>query len=95
LFGQALVSAECLVGEAEFRDKLREKLSPQFAGLITEPPVAANHPAVLGLITKSPVAGSPAQDLPFFSKVFLRQTVRRLTSMNFEVYVDEIPTPMP
>jgi uncharacterized protein (TIGR04141 family) len=95
LFGQALVSGECLVGEAEFREKLRAKLSPQFAGLITEPPVAGNHPIVLGLITKSPVAGSPAQDLPFFSKVFLRQTVRRLTSMNFEVYVDEIPTPTP
>jgi uncharacterized protein (TIGR04141 family) len=95
LFGQALVSAEYLVGEAEFRERLREKLTPQFAELITEPPIAARYPVVLGLITKSSVAGSPARDLPFFSKVYLRQTVKRLKSMNFEVYVDEIPTPIP
>jgi uncharacterized protein (TIGR04141 family) len=94
LFGQALVSAECLVGESEFREKLREKLNPQFAGLITEPPVASNHPIVLGLITKASVPGHPARHLPFFSKVYLRQTVRRLTSMSFDVYVDEIPTPI-
>jgi hypothetical protein len=55
--------------------------------------MAVNHPIVLGLITKSATAGYPARDLPFFSKVFLRQVIRRLTSMHFEVYVDEIPTP--
>jgi uncharacterized protein (TIGR04141 family) len=95
LFGQALVSAECLVREKEFRDKLREKLSPGFAALIHEPAAAADHPIVLALITKSTVAGSPAAQLPFFSKVFLRQIVRRLNSMSFKVYVDEIPTKFP
>jgi uncharacterized protein (TIGR04141 family) len=95
LFGQALVSAECLVREPEFRTKLREKLDQPLATLIAEPPVAINHPIVLGLITKSATSGYPARGLPFFSKVFLRQVIRRLTVMQFEVYVDEIPTPIP
>ena len=95
LHSQALVSCECLLEEREFRDQLRGLLDPEHAGiaaLIGEPPVAANLPVVLGLITSAQTPGRPARQLPFFSKVALRQMVRRLRAMNFEVFVDEIPT---
>jgi uncharacterized protein (TIGR04141 family) len=95
LFAQALVASESLLEEPEFRSQLRDKLNAidaAIGALITEPPDAASLPVVLGLITKSSTAGFPARDLPFFSKVALRQLVKRLRAMNFAVFVDEIPT---
>jgi uncharacterized protein (TIGR04141 family) len=95
LFAQALVSCESILEEPEFRIQLREKLNtiePALEALISEPPDATTLPVVLGLITKSPTAGHTARYLPFFSKVALRQTVKRLRATNFQVFVDEIPT---
>ncbi len=95
LYSQALVSCECLREEREFRDQLRGKLRAghaQISQLIGEPPDPASLPVVLGLITSSRTAGHAARQLPFFSKVALRQAVRRLRAMSFQVYVDEIPT---
>ncbi|MCW3033306.1 MAG: hypothetical protein JWM60_1651 [Solirubrobacterales bacterium] len=99
LFAQASVSGEALLEEPAFRVALRGKLSETdatLAALITEPPKSASLPVVLGLITKASTPSKrPAAALPFFSKIALRQTVKRLRAMNFEVFVDEIPTEPP
>jgi uncharacterized protein (TIGR04141 family) len=98
LFGQASVSSECLVTERAFREELRSKLKaekPGWESLIDEPVDARNFQVVLALITKPGTTGPAATALPFFSKVFLRQTVRRLRAMGYAVYVDEIPTEAP
>jgi uncharacterized protein (TIGR04141 family) len=98
LFGQASVSAECLVSEPVFREELRSKLNAEKSGwedLIGEPVDARDFQIVLALITAPGATGRAATALPFFSKVFLRQTVRRLQAMGFAVYVDEVATEAP
>jgi uncharacterized protein (TIGR04141 family) len=95
LYSQAVVSCECMLEERDFRDQLRERLTGEHVALrslISEPPVAAQLPVVLALITGGRAPGRPARELPFFSKVALRQAVRRLQGMSFSVFVDEIPT---
>lgn len=95
LYAQALVAGESLLDESEFREQLRGKLTGEhapLAALIGEPPVAADLPIVLGLITSAQAAGRPARQLPFFSKVALRQSAKRLQGRGFKVFVDEIPT---
>lgn len=94
MIAQAAVSAELLLTDIDFRDQLRAKLEAEQPGLgavITEPPHAADLQVVLALMTNAAAAGSPANQLPFFTKVFLRQNVRRLQAMGFTVAVDEIP----
>jgi uncharacterized protein (TIGR04141 family) len=95
LIGQAVVSAELLKGDAEFRDALRDKLAramPGYEALITDTIDAPSYPIILALITTSGVPGEVAKDLPFFTKVFLMKNVERLISMGFPVYIDEIRT---
>jgi len=94
LFAQAVVSAECLLGEPRFRDKFRallQKHAPTFAPLLNDPIHASDFPIVLALITDQAGTGYPARELPFFSKLSLRLAVQRLHNMGFTVYVDEIP----
>jgi uncharacterized protein (TIGR04141 family) len=98
LFSQALVSCECLISEPEFRSALRSLLAaggPVSPTLLTEPAEPKLLPVVLGLITSAAQPGYAARDLPFFSKVALRQAVRRMQQMSFTVFVDEIPTERP
>lgn len=95
LLAQASVSAELLLMESDFRDQLRTKLSAAgFDGVLDDPVDASSCAVVLALITKASSPGYAARGLPFFSKVALRQVVRRLRAMGFSVYVDEIPTPV-
>jgi uncharacterized protein (TIGR04141 family) len=94
LFAQAVVSAECLLGEPMFRDKFRallQKHAPTFAPLLNDPIRARDFPIVLALITDQAGTGYPARELPFFSKLSLRLAVQRIHNMGFAVYVDEIP----
>jgi uncharacterized protein (TIGR04141 family) len=98
LIGQAAVSAGLLLNERAFRDELRNRLSvahPGFERLVGEPALARDHPIVLALITNTAATGRVATELPFFTKVFLRQNVRPLINMGFAVHVDEIPVAPP
>lgn len=93
LFAQAIVSADCLVGEPEFRKQFREHLhsdAPLFEPLLSEPIQPSDFSIVLALIADSG-SGYPARELPFFSKLSLRLAVQHLQNMKFTVYVDEIP----
>jgi uncharacterized protein (TIGR04141 family) len=98
LIGQASVSADLLLDEPGFRAELREHLSdakPGFENLVAEPAYAADHAIVLALITRTARTGNVARALPFFTKVFLRQNVRRLQNMGFSVFLDEIAVATP
>lgn len=94
LIGQASVSGELLLDEPNFRTKMREHLKavqPGIENLVAEPARAADHSIVLALITNNAATGDVAGGLPFFTKVFLRQNVRRLQNMGFVVCLDEVP----
>lgn len=88
LFPQGAVSAEVFAGDGEFRTKLNELL-PQ-ALRLADPaarPDAARYSVVYAIATTKTL---PAE-LPFFSKVTLRNVCRTLGAMGFNVSVAAIP----
>lgn len=93
LFGQALVSSQLLAQAPEFSSTVREQLA-DWAGCLRDPPIPREHPVVLGLVLAAESSGAGARALPFFSKVFLRQTVRDIRGMGFPVHFDEIAAPL-
>lgn len=95
LFAQALVSAECFVMDLDWRRQLRQTLESVETGFGKYSPDtidAREYTIVLALIVSSNAPSKPISDLPFFTKVMLRLTVRRLRAMGFKVFVDAIPT---
>lgn len=75
LFNQGLVSGELFVSAPDFRDKLNEKLPDNRK--LAEPalrPIASDHEIVFAIIMPP---GRPLE-IPFFSKVSLRNARRRL-----------------
>jgi uncharacterized protein (TIGR04141 family) len=82
LFAQGVVSAELFVSDAEFREKVNDKLPD--AHKLADPsarPNAADYEVVFTIISKS----ANALNLPFFSKVSLRNARRRLEGYGFRV----------
>lgn len=98
LIGQAVVSGELLRNDPAFRTALRDRLAmtqPGFERQVREPAQPAEHAIILALITNATATGRTAAELPFFTKVFLRQNVRLLRNMGFAVYLDEISVSAP
>lgn len=81
LFAQGAVSGELFVQDAQFREKLNEKL-PQGHKLAdpAEQPDAREYEIVFAI-----VVGSDDLDIPFFSKVSLRNARRRLRGYGYTV----------
>lgn len=82
LFSQGVVSAELFVSDEVFRRKLNEKLPDghKLADPSTRPN-AADYEVIFTVISKS----ANALNLPFFSKVSLRNARRRLQGYGFRV----------
>lgn len=75
LFWQGVVSGELFLAEEDFRKKVNEKLdeSHKLANP-EEKPQASEYKVIFAIISKS----EKTLELPFFSKVSLRNTLRRL-----------------
>jgi uncharacterized protein (TIGR04141 family) len=91
LFGQALVSGLLLAREPLYVDGVRKMLAKQGRKLPNEVK-PADHPVVLALMM--PKLTGNQGNLPFFSKVNLREHVRPLQSAGFDVFLDEIEAPI-
>ena len=96
LFSQGLVSGELLLFDEEFR----EKLNNQFDRLgvpayklpdPSERPEPADYEIVFAIISKP----GTKFDIPFFSKVNLRNAKKTLESFGYKVSLLEIPTKKP
>jgi uncharacterized protein (TIGR04141 family) len=88
LFSQALVSGELFRTDPDFRKKVNEKLSR--GNRLADP--AAELPASEFTVVLAIVGGGGAtKQLPFFSKVNLKNTYRRLTGFGFNVAISYIP----
>lgn len=82
LFAQGFVAAEAFVGDAGFRRKLNEKLPDSCK--LTSPndrPDPANYRIVYAIATSK----SLPEELPFFSKVTLKNALKTLRMLNYNV----------
>lgn len=82
LFAQGIVSGELFLQDEAFRKKLNKKL-PAGRKLANSRarPVAGDYEIVFGIVSKS----QNALDLPFFSKVTMRNARRRLEAYGYKV----------
>lgn len=81
LFSQAVVSGEVFLSAEDFREKLNEKLEGAYK--LDDPstkPDPADYEIIFGVISKS----TTELELPFFSKVTLRNAKRRLEAFGFK-----------
>jgi uncharacterized protein (TIGR04141 family) len=87
LFAQGLVSGELFAGDAEFRKKLNDEL-PDSHKLIDAAlrPNPQDYEIVYAVISESP----GRLDIPFFSKVNLRNARRRLRTFGYQVSVKKV-----
>lgn len=82
LFNQGVVSGELFVGETGFRERLNAILPDEFKLADTSiRPNASDYEIVFAIISKS---NNPL-DIPFFSKVGLRNARRRLEAYGYRV----------
>lgn len=82
LFAQGVTSGELFASDEDFRQKLNVKLPPGFKlPDPLAPPVPSNYEIVYAIISKA----TESLDIPFFSKVSLRNARRRLKSVGFNV----------
>ena len=96
LFSQGLVSGELLLFDEEFRGKLNDKFdtlgAPHYKLQNTSTrPDPSEYEIVFAIISK---LGTPL-DIPFFSKVNLRNIKRTLENFGYKVSLLEIPTKKP
>lgn len=82
LFAQGAVSGELFLMDADFREKVNEKLPDEHKLADTAArPRPEDYEVVFTVISKSP----NALNLPFFSKISLRNANRRLKAFGFRV----------
>jgi len=87
LFSQGVVSGELLLADKEFREKVNEKLSNGHK--INNPndkPNPSDFQIIFGIISSS----SKQLEIPFFSKVSLRNAKRRLETYGYKVSLQKI-----
>lgn len=87
LFSQGVVSGEVFLGPQEFREKLNEKLGADYKLTDTvAKPNPSEYEVVFGIISKS----EKELELPFFSKVSLRNAKNRLEAFGYKVSLTKI-----
>jgi uncharacterized protein (TIGR04141 family) len=104
LFSQGAVAGELLVDNADFSDKVRTLLTAQdqaqgkqgtFAAVFPAGAVfdARNARVVFAIVADWNRFQSPVKGLPFFSRVNLRQRIRDLHRLGFQVSWQRVQQP--
>jgi len=89
LFAQGVNSAELFLADTDFRDKVRKLLPPGYEKLVpADRPDPKGYEVVFAISSKStkPLATS----LPFFAKLSLKNTARRLASFGLKTSLRKI-----
>lgn len=87
LFLQGMVAGELLLADEEFREKVNQKLpdSHKISNVLNKPE-ASNYQIIFAVISKS----NNDLELPFFSKVNLRNAKKRLEAFGYKVFLQVI-----
>jgi uncharacterized protein (TIGR04141 family) len=90
LFNQGLNSATLLAEDTKFREKLRDIILPRgFKTLVPRNQIdPRNYKIVYGIIGQP--GNGASVNIPFFSKISLRSTVKSLQRFGYDVYLDFI-----
>lgn len=93
LFSQGLVSGELLLSDKEFRDKLNNKFEELGKDIYkfqntSDKPKTSDYEIVFAIISKS----DKELDIPFFSKVNIRNAKKRLEMLGYSVSLLKIST---
>ncbi|MFH1614600.1 MAG: TIGR04141 family sporadically distributed protein [Planctomycetota bacterium] len=89
LFLQGLVSGELFLGDPDFREKVNKKLAGSFKMPDTKmKPISSDYEIIYAIISSSP----KELEVPFFSKVSLRNAKKRLETFGYKVSLLKIPT---
>lgn len=90
LFNQGSIAGELLIGDATFRNKLREHYMPAayHAAVPANRPDASTYNIIFVVIAR---AGRRTVRLPFFSKIALRNCARHLQLLGYQVYLNAVP----
>src|SRR3989338_8681941 len=87
LFSQGVVSGELFIADKDFRKKVNEKLSSSHKISNTENrPNASDYEVIFAIISSS----EKDLEIPFFSKVSLRNAKRRLETYGYKVALQKI-----
>jgi uncharacterized protein (TIGR04141 family) len=87
LFNQAVVSAELVLGDAEFRAKANIKIGELSTDQSFKITTATKPDVILAIISENDLERPP---IPFFSKVALRYTKRRLETFGCKLSIKNI-----
>jgi uncharacterized protein (TIGR04141 family) len=87
LFAQGVASAELLLMDEYFRQKVNKKLPPGH-NLPLEKPISSEYEIIYVILSKTL---NKLDELPLLSKITLKNSYRRLESMNFRVSVCSVP----
>ena len=88
LFAQGVAAATAFVSDAEFRKELNKKLPPAFRLANTTTRPQARHYELAYVIASH--STRPLQ-LPFFSRVTLRNARRQLEALGYSVTLTKVP----
>jgi uncharacterized protein (TIGR04141 family) len=92
LFSQGVVSGELFVQDGDFRQKVNDKLPSQLKlPNVSIRPNANDYEIVFGIISRS----QNPLEIPFFSKVSLRNARRRLQGYGYKVTKKKISVRQP
>lgn len=87
LFAQGFVASEAFISDSEFRKRLNEKLPDSSKLKCTDSrPDPSQYKVVYAIATNKQVP----QDLPFFSKVTLKNALKTLKTLNYSVSISAI-----
>lgn len=92
LFAQGVISGELFMADASFRSKVNDKLPPEYKlSDATTVPSGGEYEIVYAIVS---YVGGPL-DIPFFSKVSLKNARRRLSGYGYKVSLHQIPSALP
>lgn len=87
LFSQGVVSGELFIADKDFRQKVNEKLSDSHKiNNVEKRPNPSDYEVIFGIISSS----EKDLEIPFFSKVSLRNAKRRLETYGYKVSLQKI-----